>query len=84
MTPPPVLHLPHDLEYQGKWLTQIYRSHREGGNIAYLENSPPGIAFGHKFHAFKINVVNGVEQLGECLTVTASVDRAIGVAGQSL
>jgi hypothetical protein len=79
----PVELLPRDLIHNGMSLTQLYRSAREGGNIVYLQNSEPGIAHGHKFHTFKINVVNGVEQLGQLLATTSSTDHAISIAAQA-
>jgi hypothetical protein len=85
MTPPPFVELlPRDLEHQDRWLTELYRSNpRGGGRIVYLQNSLPGEARGHSILAFEINVVDGKEQLGECLLVTPSADKAIELAGQA-
>jgi len=41
------------------------------------------MAHGHTFHAFKIDVVNGVEQLGQLLATTSNADRAISIAAQT-
>jgi hypothetical protein len=83
MNTAPIETLPRDLEHGGKWLTELYRSHREGGRIVYLENSEPGCGFGHKFHVFEIEVVNGQEQLGETLAVKQNCDAAIAIAGNA-
>jgi hypothetical protein len=48
-----------------------------------LQNSLPDEARGHTIHAFEINVIDGKEQLGECLAVTPSADHAISIAGQT-
>jgi hypothetical protein len=85
MTLPPFIELlPRDLELDGRTYAQLYRTHsRGGGRIVYLRNSLPGIARGHTIHVFQINVVDGKEQLGECLAVTPSADQAISIAGQT-
>jgi len=83
-TPPFIELLPRDIEHSGRWLTELYRSHpRGGGRIAYLQNSLPGEARGHTIHVFDIDVVDGKEQLGECLLVTPSADHAIEIAGKT-
>jgi len=82
-TSPFVQLLPRDLERDGRTYTQLYRSHPHGGRIVYLQNSAPGVARGHTIHVFEVNVVDGKEQLGQCLLVTPSADVAIAMAGQT-
>jgi hypothetical protein len=74
--------LPRDLERDGRTFAQIYRSHLQGGRIVYLRNSEPGIARGHTIHVFQIAVVDNKEELGDCLLVTPSADKAIELAGK--
>jgi hypothetical protein len=80
MNTAPIETLPRDLEHDGKWLTELYRSHREGGRIVYLENSEPGCGFGHVFHIIQIEVINGKETLGQTLATKFNCDAAVALA----
>jgi hypothetical protein len=74
----PITLLPRDVVHHGKWFTQMYRA----GGVVMLENSQPGVAYGHKFHVFEIDVVDGREQLGLSLGILDNLDTAISMAAK--
>jgi hypothetical protein len=79
-TQPLVELLPRDLEHDGMSLTQLYRSHSQGGNVVYLQNSRPGEVNPGMIHVFAIEIVDQREQLGAKLLTTRNADYGIAVA----
>ena len=61
---------------------QYAQAYRSSSFVIYLRSEPAGSQQQHKFFAWMIRVVGGVEMLGDPITQSASLDACINLAAK--
>jgi hypothetical protein len=82
----PVTPIPRDLEIDGRHYTELYRTHRHGGYIIYLQSPPAGFTFPFRYHviAIRIDDKQCCEELGDTIAVKEHFDEAVNAAYETL